>query len=287
MPDPKATPSSPWKTAILAGMASYLDAAALVTSGITIGGYYAAPLQLSAGTIGSLLGLQTLAFAVGALFGGQLGDRFGRRTIFNETADVAVRHPFGHGLSYTSFEQTDFRVTPTGPDTATANVTVTNTGDRSGKHVVQIYVAAPERPVSSPARELRGFAKVALAPGESTTVAIALDRRAFAYWDITRDDWTVATGQYEVQLADNAHDVVATATLVLKGDNLLRPLTLDSTVSEWFTHPTVGPALTAAMTSGLPEEQAAAAVQGNADALHSVVHGDASVRRVPSPTDYG
>ncbi|WP_327731394.1 glycoside hydrolase family 3 C-terminal domain-containing protein [Streptomyces sp. NBC_00487] len=186
---------------------------------------------------------------------------------YYETADVAVRHPFGHGLSYTSFEQTGFRVTPTGPDTATANVTVTNTGDRSGKHVVQIYVAAPERPVSSPARELRGFAKVALTPGESTTVEIALDRRAFAYWDITRDDWTVATGQYEVQLADNAHDVVATVTLVLKGDNLLRPLTLDSTVSEWFTHPTVGPALTAAMTSGLPEEEAAAAVEGNADAL--------------------
>ncbi|MFE7275773.1 MFS transporter [Streptomyces sp. NPDC057623] len=73
---------SPWKTAILAGMASYLDAAALVTSGIAIGGYYAGPLQLGAGTIASLLGLQTLAFAAGALFGGRLGDRFGRRKVF-------------------------------------------------------------------------------------------------------------------------------------------------------------------------------------------------------------
>ncbi|WP_188187800.1 MFS transporter [Nonomuraea sp. SYSU D8015] len=73
---------NPWKTAILAGMASYLDAGALVTSGIAIGGYYAAALQLSAETIGSLLGLQTLTFAAGALFGGRLGDRFGRRKIF-------------------------------------------------------------------------------------------------------------------------------------------------------------------------------------------------------------
>ncbi|KUL32161.1 MFS transporter [Streptomyces regalis] len=73
---------SPWKTATLAGMASYLDASALVTSGIAIGGYYAGPLQLGAGTIGSLLGLQTLAFAAGALSGGRLGDRFGRRKIF-------------------------------------------------------------------------------------------------------------------------------------------------------------------------------------------------------------
>lgn len=82
MPGIKNTAVSPWKTAVLAGMASYLDAAALVTSGIAIGGYYAGPLQLSAGAIGSLLGLQTLAFAVGALFGGRLGDRFGRRTVF-------------------------------------------------------------------------------------------------------------------------------------------------------------------------------------------------------------
>lgn len=96
------------------------------------------------------------------------------------------------------------------------SVTVTNTGDRSGKHVVQVYVAAPKRPVSSPARELRGFAKVALAPVESSTVEIALDRRAFAYWDITRDDWTVAAGPYQVQLADNAHDVVATSHEVLE-----------------------------------------------------------------------
>lgn len=82
MHDIKSPTRNPWKTAILAGMASYLDAGALVTSGIAIGGYYAAALQLSAGTIGSLLGLQTLMFATGALFGGRLGDRFGRRKIF-------------------------------------------------------------------------------------------------------------------------------------------------------------------------------------------------------------
>lgn len=186
---------------------------------------------------------------------------------YYETADVAVRYPFGHGLSYTTFDRTDFRVTADGPDTASVSVTVTNTGDRFGKHVVQIYVTAPRRPVSSPARELRGFAKVALAPGESTTVEIALDRRAFAHWDITRDDWTVAAGQYQVQLADNAHDVVATAFLDLPGDTFVRPLTLDSPIGDWFGHPTVGPALDSAMTSGLTEEEATAAAEGNAEAL--------------------
>ncbi|MFY7634929.1 glycoside hydrolase family 3 C-terminal domain-containing protein [Streptomyces sp. NY05-11A] len=186
---------------------------------------------------------------------------------YYETADVAVRHPFGHGLSYTAFDQTGFHVIADGPGTATVSVTVTNAGDRYGKHVVQIYVTAPRRPVSSPARELRAFTKVALAPGESTTVEIALDRRAFAYGDITRDDWTVAPGQYQVHLADNAHDVVATAVIDLPGDKLVQPLTLDSPMRDWFGHLVVGPALTSAMVSGLTEEEAAAAEDSNADAL--------------------
>jgi beta-glucosidase len=188
---------------------------------------------------------------------------------YYESADVPVRYPFGHGLSYTTFEQSDFRVTAIGPDTATATVTVTNTGDRSGKHVVQVYVSAPERPVSSPARELRGFAKVALAPGESTVVKIDLDRRAFAYWDITRADWTVAAGRYEVQLGENAHTVVASVPLDLAGDLLAKPLTLNSTVGEWFGHASVGPALTEAVESGLTEEQAAFAAE-NAFAMRMV-----------------
>ncbi|MDN0200038.1 fibronectin type III-like domain-contianing protein [Streptomyces sp. S.PNR 29] len=118
-------------------------------------------------------------------FPGQQGHvRYGEGVMvgyrYYETADIAVRCPFGHGLSYTTFDRTGFRVTADGPDTAAVSLTVTNTGDRFGKHVVQVYVTAPRRPVSSPARELRGFAKVALAPGESTTVEIALDRRGRA-----------------------------------------------------------------------------------------------------------
>ncbi|MFF2720464.1 glycoside hydrolase family 3 C-terminal domain-containing protein [Streptomyces sp. NPDC058011] len=185
---------------------------------------------------------------------------------YYETADVAVRHPFGHGVSYTTFETSDFQVTRTGPDTAQATATVTNTGGRAGKHVVQVYVSAPKRPVSSPARELRAFAKVALGPGESTTVTFDLDRRAFAYWDVTLDGWTVAAGAYQVQICENAHDVLVSAPLDLAGDQLTKPITLDSTVGEWFGHPAVGPALTGAIRAGLTEEQAAMA-DDNADAM--------------------
>lgn len=186
-----------------------------------------------------------------------------------ETLCLPVRYPFGHGLSYSTFEHSNFQVTTTGPDTARATVTITNTGECTGKHVVQIYVVPPSRPVNSPARELRGFTKVTLTPGEHTTVQIDLDRRAFAYWDISRGDWTVAAGRYEVQLGENAHDILATAPLDIRGDQLAHPLTMDSTVGEWFGHATVGSALTAAMAAGMSEEQAAAA-EKSSDALRMV-----------------
>ncbi|MFD2091072.1 glycoside hydrolase family 3 C-terminal domain-containing protein [Blastococcus deserti] len=154
-----------------------------------------------------------------------------------------VRYPFGHGLSYTAFDTTDLRVVATGSDTATVSVTVANTGDRAGKHVVQVYVATTAGPVRRPARELRAFTKVALAPGERRTVSLGLDRRAFAYWDVREDGWVVAPGEYTVQVGASAVDVVAEAVVSLAGDDLVRELTLASPVAEWFTHPVAGPVL--------------------------------------------
>ncbi|MET8983555.1 glycoside hydrolase family 3 C-terminal domain-containing protein [Streptomyces sp. NPDC004539] len=186
--------------------------------------------------------------------GGQGQVRYGEGVMvgyrYYESAEVAVRHPFGHGLSYTTFEQSDLRVTATGRDTATVSVTVTNTGERFGKHVVQVYVAPAARPVRSPVRELRAFTKVALAPGDRTTVELVLDRRAFAFWDIERGDWTVTPGRYEVQLGADAHTVLAAAALELDGDTYSRPLTLDSSVEEWFGHAVAGPALRKALDGG-------------------------------------
>jgi beta-glucosidase len=154
---------------------------------------------------------------------------------YYESADVPVRYPFGHGLSYTEFAYDDLRATA-----STASVTVTNTGARAGKHVVQLYVSPPKGRVSRPRRELRAFDKVSLEPGESTRVTFSLDARAFAHWDTRTSGWLVEGGDYLVEIGDSSHDIALTAAVRLPSPPPAR-LTLDSRVSEFLEHPVAGP----------------------------------------------
>nr|WP_218860998.1 glycoside hydrolase family 3 C-terminal domain-containing protein [Petropleomorpha daqingensis] len=170
------------------------------------------------------------------------------------TAGVPVRYPFGHGLSYTTFTTSDLAVEVTGDDAARVTQTVTNTGERAGKHVVQVYVATEAGPVRRPARELRAFTKVALEPGESQPVTLDLDRRAFAYWDVREGGWVVAAGTYTVQIGADSLDVVAEAAVVLAGDGVVPELTMQSSVVEWFGHPVVGAECVQLFLAGMPAD---------------------------------
>lgn len=185
------------------------------------------------------------------------------------TAGVPVRYPFGHGLSYTTFRTDDLTVHAVGEADVDVSVTVTNTGDRAGKHVVQVYVAGGDAAVRRPARELRGFAKVSLEPGESTSVSLRLDRRAFAYWDVELGRWVVPSGEYLVQVGADASTVLREQAISLAGDSIARQLTLDSTVGDWFGHPLVGPLLIQGMTASMSAEQAQQAAE-NPDQLKMV-----------------
>jgi beta-glucosidase len=160
------------------------------------------------------------------------------------TLDRPARYPFGYGLSYTTFDMTDFHVEVTGADSAVATVTVTNTGSRDGAHVIQIYVdATANRAIQRPLRELRAFRKVFITAGESEVVSLPLDRRAFAYWDIDVSDWVVEPGAYTVQLGRDSETVLDQQSISLDGDDIVGELTLWSTLEEWISHPVVGPTL--------------------------------------------
>ena len=105
---------------------------------------------------------------------------------YYDKAGKAVRYPFGHGLSYTAFTYRDLKV-----ENKTISVRITNTGAIKGAEVVQLYIAPPKDGLFRPEKELNGFARVELDPGESKTIEFALDDRSFAVWN---DGWMIPGG---------------------------------------------------------------------------------------------
>lgn len=124
--------------------------------------------------------------------------------------DVEPAFAFGHGLGYSSFELGAVTIDGDGTD-RTATTTVTNTGSRRGAEVVQVYVAPAQvtlpAGVDRPAKELKGFAKVTLDPGDSAEVRVALDRRSFARWDADAHRWVVDPGEYDVLVGVSSRDI--------------------------------------------------------------------------------
>ena len=137
---------------------------------------------------------------------------------YYQTAGVPVAFPFGYGLSYTSFAYSDLKVTA---DSVT--LTVTNTGARDGAEIVQVYIAKPGAEIFRPAQELKAFARVSLAAGESRTVTLPLDDKAFRYWNTRTDSWEVEGGRYEVRVGASSADIRLTANVDIRGTNAPDP----------------------------------------------------------------
>lgn len=152
-----------------------------------------------------------------------------------DTSKVNVAYPFGFGLSYTTFEYSDVKASVTGPTSVHVSLTVTNAGSRDGSDVIQLYVAPVTKPaVPRPVHELKDFARVSLAEGESREVNFDLDSRSFAYWSEQLHGWKVAKGDYAIEVAHSSRDISAHAVVSLEGDGKHMPLTGLSTVDEWL-----------------------------------------------------
>lgn len=190
-----------------------------------------------------------------------------------EEAGREVAYPFGFGLSYTTFayEALTAEVAGSGAELSVrVRVRVTNTGERAGKEVVQVFVTPPvDGRVRRPRRELRAFTKVALDPGESREVELALGQRAFAYWSVEAQRFVVDAGAYGIVVGDQR------VTVELAADAPAPQLHRDSSVNEWFAHPEGLAALRAEL--GLAEGEPLPGMLSNAEMLRLV--GDFPLRR--------
>lgn len=127
-----------------------------------------------------------------------------------EKAGTKPLFPFGFGLSYTTFDYSDLKITPAAKGTrALIEVTfkIRNTGSSEASEVAQVYVADSHAPVPRPPKELKGFAKVSLRPGETKQLSIFLDRRAFSYYDLTQHDWNTAPGEFGILVGSSSADI--------------------------------------------------------------------------------
>ena len=137
---------------------------------------------------------------------------------YYQTAGVPVAFPFGYGLSYTSFAYSDLKVTAD-----SVSLTVTNTGARDGAEIVQVYIAKPGAEIFRPAQELKAFVRVPLAAGESRTVTLPLDDKAFRYWNTRTNGWEIEGGRYEVRVGASSADIRLTANVDIRGTNAPDP----------------------------------------------------------------
>ncbi len=156
---------------------------------------------------------------------------------YYDTAGKDVLFPFGHGLSYTTFDYRDLECSPMpvkSPAEFTVSFVVENTGPVAGAEVVQVYVAAQDSPVYRPAKELKAFDKVFLQPGESRRLTLALDARAFAIYDTITHEWIVPGGSYRILVGASSRDIRLQAEVYVDG----APVgATPSSIAPWYTCP--------------------------------------------------
>lgn len=134
------------------------------------------------------------------------------------TAEKAVRFPFGYGMSYTTFAYSDMAADEQG-----VSLTVTNTGSVAGTEIVQLYVAKKNSELFRPAKELKGFARVTLAPGEKQRITITLDDKAFRFWNVQSNCWEIEGGEYELLVGASVEDIRLCEKISVHGTATVHP----------------------------------------------------------------
>ncbi|MHC9046497.1 glycoside hydrolase family 3 C-terminal domain-containing protein [Microbacterium saperdae] len=188
---------------------------------------------------------------------------------------LEVTYPFGHGLSYTTFEYGAATASIGADGDILVRVDVTNTGDRDGREIVQVYVAPAQSIVQRAPRELKAFSSVALAAGETRAVELVVRREDLAYWDVRVDRWVVEGGAYAVEVAASSRDIRSSVSVEVAGDDVQQDLTMNSSVGDVLAHPVAGPIVMGALGGFMSElsgaDSSAASMIPDDDAMQKMM----------------
>lgn len=169
-----------------------------------------------------------------------------------DARDLPVAFPFGHGLSYTTFDYADL-IVQGHPDGLRVELTLTNTGAVAGREVVQVYAGKPSSELARPPRELVGVSVVELAAGESTVVSVDVPLEALEAWFVGHG-WAVEAGEYRIDVGASSRDIRASTSVSLDGPDLRPLLHLESTLEEVLADPVAGPLVAAALEEMAPAD---------------------------------
>lgn len=181
---------------------------------------------------------------------------------YYDTKNMDVLFPFGHGLSYTTFQYENLKTEYNRQDkTWKVTVDVTNTGDREGKEVVQLYIAPHTGAVSRPVHELKGFEKITLASGETKRVTFVLCERDFSYYDVEKHRWVALSGVYGIEVGSSSRDIRQQQEIMYDGEaDYISHITKDSAIGDVKKHPRYHEIFEEMVNAAMP-----AAEDGNVD----------------------
>ncbi|PFO66989.1 glycosyl hydrolase [Bacillus cereus] len=178
--------------------------------------------------------------------------------------------PFGFGLSYTNFEYSNISIDKKeikDTDTVSVRVNVKNTGSIAGKEIVQLYIKDVESSMIRPEKELKGFEKVELQPGEEKTVSFTLNKRSFAYYNVDLKDWHVETGEFEILVGKSSKEIVLHDSIFVQSATIIRkPVHRNTLLGEIFMDPILAPIAKELMEKALKDSPFSSMTEGDSDA---------------------
>ena len=187
---------------------------------------------------------------------------------YYDTKEMDVLFPFGHGLSYTTFEYEAIRLSKASlrdDELLTVEVDIRNTGQRAGKEVIQVYVEPKSSRIVRPRRELRAFAKVRLSPGEMRTVTFHLAKRAFAHYDVEARDFVVESGVYDIRVGSSSRDLRLIGTVEVTSTAPQKPVAVhaNATLGDLLDDPVTGPVLRQILQERLTSSPLGSEIEAN------------------------